>query len=216
MAGSNCAEAADRAPALRARTPRVSGLRLAGRWVAGLLAAGPLLAGCTPSPSTPTPSSPTSTPPPATYPLAPRPVRKGEVPLDPAPVTEGDTVFTLIGLTTGMPTVIGSHAEWPAKGRFARVRLVITNTGRNSVPFDANRQSLRTADGVEHPPDPQAMLIKRQPGKFDLGPTDRLEFDLYYDIPPEAVPESLHAFGGPSLADFADATGILVPIHPTG
>lgn len=175
--------------------------------VAGLVLAG-VLSGCAPAPPPPAPAPPS-------YPLAPRPVRRGEVPLDPAPVTEGDTVFELIGLSTGMPSVIGSHAEWPAKGRFARIRLVITNSGRNSVPFDANRQLLRTADGVEHSPDPQAMLIKRQPGRFDLGPTDRLEFDLYYDVPPDAVPSALHAFGGPSLADFSDSTGVEVPIRPT-
>jgi hypothetical protein len=149
------------------------------------------------------------------YPLAPRPVRKGEVPLDPAPVTEGDTVFELIGLSTGMASVVGSHAEWPAKGQFVRIRLVIANSGRNSVPFDAGRQLLRTADGVEHAPDPQAMLIKRQPATFDLGPTDRLEFDLYYDIATDASPTALHAFGGPSLTDFADATGTQIPITPT-
>ena len=172
---------------------------------AGLLV-GALLAGCAPPPPPPPPA-------PVTYPLAPRPVRRGEVPLDPAPITEGDTVFELIGLSTGMPTVIGSHAEWPAKGQFTRVRLVITNNGRNSVPFDANRQLLRTADGVEHTPDPQAMLIKRQPGKFDLGPTDRLEFDLYYDLPVDARPTALKVFGGPSLADFSDANGVDAPIR---
>ena len=179
------------------------------RSVAGVgLALGVVLAGCAAAP-------PPAPPAPASYPLSPRPVRKGEVPLDPAPVTEGDTVFELIGLSTGMPSVVGSHAEWPAKGRFARIRLVISNSGRNSVPFDANRQLLRTADGVEHAPDPQAMLIKRQPGRFDLGPTDRLEFDLYYDIPPDATPIVLHAFGGPSLSDFSDATGTEVPITPS-
>jgi hypothetical protein len=165
-----------------------------------------LLAGCTTAPPPPAPV--------ATYPLAARPVRNGERPLLPASTTEGDTVFELIGLTTGMPSVVGIPAEWPAKGRFARVRLVISNAGRNSIPFDANRQLLRTADGAEHAPDPQAMLIKRQPGRFELGPTDRLEFDLYYDIPPEASPAALHVFGGASLTDFADATGTEIPLNP--
>jgi hypothetical protein len=171
-----------------------------------VLVLGAALAACTAAPPPP-PAAP------ATYPLAARTVRNGEVPLVPASTTEGDTVFELIGLTTGLPSVIGSHAEWPAKGQFTRVRLVITNNGRNSVPFDANRQLLRTADGVEHTPDPQAMLIKRQPGKFDLGPTDRLEFDLYYDLPVDAKPSALKVFGGPSLADFSDANGVDAPIR---
>ena len=166
-----------------------------------------LVAGCAPTPPPPPP-------PPATYPLTPRPVRNGEVPLAGPATPQGDTSFELIGLTTGMASVVGSHTEWPAKGQYVRIRLVITNTGRNSVPFDANRQLLRTTDGVEHPPDPQAMLIKRQPGEFDLGATDRLEFDLYYDVPKDASPSALHAFGGPSLADFSDATGVVIPIKP--
>ncbi len=178
-----------------------------GRLAGMGLALGIVLAGCAAAPPPPPPA-------PASYPLAPRPVRKGEVPLDPAPVTAGDTIFELIGLSTGMASVVGSHAEWPAKGQFTRIRLVISNSGRNSVPFDANRQLLRTADGVEHPPDSQAMLIKRQPGEFDLGATDRLEFDLYYDVPKDASPSALHAFGGPSLADFSDATGVVIPIKP--
>jgi Domain of unknown function (DUF4352) len=185
----------------------VTAPRVLGRLAGAGLALGVVLAGCAAAPPSPPPA-------PVNYPLAPRPVRKGEVPLDPAPVTAGDTIFELIGLSTGMPSVVGSHAEWPAKGQFTRIRLVISNGGRNSVPFDANRQLLRTADGVEHQPDPQAMLIKRQPGRFDLGANDRLEFDLYYDVPEDASPSALHAFGGPSLADFNDATGVVIPIKP--
>jgi hypothetical protein len=172
-----------------------------------VLVLGAALAACTAAPPPP-PAAP------ATYPLAARTVRNGEVPLVPASTTEGDTVFELIGLTTGLPSVIGSHAEWPAKGQFTRIRLVITNVGRNSVPFDANRQLLITSDGAQHTPDPQAMLIKRQPGRFDVGPTDRLEFDLYYDIAKETTASTLRAFGGPSLADFSDTTGVDIPIRP--
>lgn len=157
-----------------------------------------------------------SDPPPTavSYELGPRTVRPAETPLTPVPATDGDTVFELIGLTTGMDSVLGSHAEWPAKGQFLRIRLVITNSGRNSVPFDANRQLLVTSDGVEHVPDSQAMLIKRQPGRVDLGTTNRLEFDLYYDVPDGAEPATLRAFGGPSLADFTDLTGVDIPIEP--
>jgi hypothetical protein len=160
--------------------------------------------------------APEPAPGPAVYALAPRPVRPDEKPLVPVPTHEGDTVFELIGLTTGMATVLGSHAELPAKGQFVRIRLVISNSGRNSVPFDANRQLLITTDGAEHAPDSQAMLIKRQPGRFDLGQTDRLEFDLYFDIPAGAAPMALRAFGGASLADFSDRTGVDIRIDTGG
>ena len=49
--------------------------------------------------------------------------------------------------------------------------------------------------------------------QFDLGPTDRLEFDLYYDLPVDAKPTALKVFGGPSLADFSDANGVDAPIR---
>ena len=172
------------------------------------LVLGVALAGCA--------GAPQPAPGPAVYELAPRPVRPDEKPLVPAPTPEGDTVFELIGLTTGMASVLGSHAEMPAKGQFVRVRLVVSNTGRNSVPFDANRQLLLTSTGTEHAPDSQAMLIKRQPGRIDIGSANRVEFDLYYDIPKDAVPTALRAFGGPSLADFSDHTGVDIRIDTGG
>ncbi|NMH96146.1 DUF4352 domain-containing protein [Pseudonocardia sp. K10HN5] len=169
-----------------------------------------VLSGCSAAPAG---SVPAPAPAGATYPLPPRPVRPGETPLHIAPATEGDTVFEVIGLTTGMATILGSHAEWPAKGQFVRIRLVVINNGRSSVLFDTNRQLLLTADGQTHVPDSQAMLIKRQPGQFDLGAADRLELDLYYDIPEDGTPTALRAFGGPSLQDLQDTTGVDIPLR---
>jgi ABC-type uncharacterized transport system auxiliary subunit len=164
-----------------------------------------LLAGCAQE-------APPAPPPAPTYEVSPLPVRPEEKALHPVPTTEGDSVFELIGLTTGIKTILGSHAEFPAKGAFIRIRLVVTNNGRNTVPFDANKQTLITADGATRTPDPQAMLIKRQPGQIDIGANDRLEFDLYYDAPPDAQPTALRAFGGATLADFSDTTGVDIPI----
>ena len=164
-----------------------------------------LLAGCSQA-------APPAPPPAPTYEVTPLPLRPQEKALHPVPTTDGDSVFELIGLTTGITTILGSHAEWPAKGAFIRIRLVVTNSGRNTVPFDANKQLLITADGATHTPDPQAMLIKRQPGQIDIGANDRLEFDLYYDAPPDAQPKALRAFGGATLADFSDTTGVDIPI----
>ena len=166
-----------------------------------------LLAGCAQA-------APPAPPPAPTYEVAPLPVRPEEKALHPVPTADGDSEFRLIGLTTGIKTILGSHAEWPAKGAFIRIRVVVTNTGRNTVPFDANRQTLLTADGATHTPDPQAMLIKRQPGQIDIGADDRLEFDLYYDCAPDAQPTALRAFGGATLADFSDTTGVDIPITP--
>ena len=64
--------------------------------------------------------------------------------------------------------------------------------------------------------DSQAMLVKRQPGRIDIGPANLFEFDLYYDIPTDAEPTALRAFGGPSLADFSDRTGVDIAIDAGG
>lgn len=149
-----------------------------------------------------------STPPSATYNVPPETLRPSEVPLQVPTKPVGDTDFTLIALTTGLASLIGSHAEWPATGQFVRVRLIIVNTGRSTVSFDTSRQQMITTDGVSHTPDNQAMQIKRQPSTpFDLGADVRVEFDLYWDIPPDAKPAKLRVFGGPTFSDPTDSTG---------
>jgi hypothetical protein len=165
------------------------------------------LSGCSSAP--PSPVKATS----ATYELGARAVRPDEAALRLPDANNGDTVFTLIGLTTGIPTLVGSHAEYQAKGQFVRVRVVVSSTGRSSVLFDARRQQLVEADGATVLPDEQAMLIKRQPDKFDLGPAVRVEFDLYYDIPKDANPAALRAFGGPTLTDMQNVNGTDIKLN---
>lgn len=148
-----------------------------------------------------------STPAPATYELPPRQVRPDETALKVPPAKNGDTEFTLIGLAAGLPSITGSHTEMPAKGQYVRLRLVVTNTGTSSVLFDTKRQLLVDDQGATHPPDEQAMLIKRQPGQFDLGHSVRVEFDLYWDIPKDRKPVTVRAFGGPTITDMKNANG---------
>ncbi len=168
---------------------------------AGALAA--LAAGCSASPPAPPPNP--------VYQLPPRPARPSETALAMRPTREGDTEFTLIGRTE-LGTILGSHAEFSPKGRYVRIRLVVVNVGRSGVDFDTARQQLITADGVAHDVDGQAMLIKRQPQKFDLGANVRVEFDLYYDLPAGARPVALRVHGGPTLADLIDAESTDIPL----
>jgi len=144
---------------------------------------------------------------PTTYELPPRQVRPDETALKVPPVKNGDTEFTLIGLAAGLPSITGSHTEFPAKGQFVRLRLVVTNTGTSSVLFDTKRQLLVDDQGTAHAPEEQAMLIKRQPGQFDLGHGVRVEFDLYWDVPKDRKPVTLRAFGGPTITDMKNLTG---------
>ncbi|GAB3449575.1 DUF4352 domain-containing protein [Actinophytocola sediminis] len=155
--------------------------------------------------------SPAST----TYQQDSRPVRPDEVALRGEAVVDGDTSFTLIGLTTDLARLIGSHVEFePENGQFIRVRLVVVNVGRSGVLFDTGRQLLVLTDGTTHAPHRSTMMVKRQPDTIDLGAGVRVEFDLYYDVPADAEPAALRAFGGPTLSDMKDAEGTDIPITP--
>ncbi|MFC5052341.1 DUF4352 domain-containing protein [Saccharothrix xinjiangensis] len=146
------------------------------------------------------------------YPVPVGTARPDEVVLRVPTTADGDTAFTLVGLTTGMPTLIGSHAEFHAKGQFVRVRMSVVNNGRSSVSFAARRHVLVDGGGGEHEADEQAMLVKRQPDVVDLGANVRLEYDAYYDIPAGAEPRALRVYGGPTLTDLKDATGTEIPL----
>ncbi|MFI9011712.1 DUF4352 domain-containing protein [Actinosynnema sp. NPDC053489] len=148
----------------------------------------------------------------ATYPVPPETVRPDEKPLKIPTTSDGDTAFTLVGLTTEMPTLIGSHAEFHAKGQFVRIRMSVINNGRSSVSFAARRHVLVDDHQAEHTVDTQAMTIKRQPETIDLGANVRLEYDVYYDVPTDVKPLALRVFGGPTLTDLKDETGTEIPL----
>ncbi|RSN55377.1 hypothetical protein DMH01_34290 [Amycolatopsis sp. WAC 04182] len=141
------------------------------------------------------------------YDLPAREVRPDETALHLSPATNGETEFSLIGLAAGLPSLTGSHAEFEAKGQFVRLRLVVTGKGLSGILFDTRRQQLVTDSGAVIAVDNQAMTIKRQPDKFELGRGVRVEFDLYFDLPKEAKPVLLRAFGGPTLTDMKNLTG---------
>ncbi|AIG75602.1 Conserved putative secreted protein [Amycolatopsis japonica] len=141
------------------------------------------------------------------YDLPAREVRPDETALHLPPALNGETEFSLIGLAAGLPSLTGSHAEFEAKGQFVRLRLVVTGKGLSGILFDTRRQQLITDSGAVIAVDNQAMTIKRQPDKFELGRGVRVEFDLYFDLPKEAKPVLLRAFGGPTLTDMKNLTG---------
>jgi len=159
-----------------------------------------LLAGCSGGEPQQAPAKPV-------YDLPAREVRPDETALRLPPSTNGETEFSLIGLAAGLPSLTGSHAEFDAKGRFVRIRLVVTGKGLSGILFDTRRQQLVTDSGAVIAVDDQAMTIKRQPDKFELGRGVRVEFDLYFDAPKEAKPVVLRAFGGPTLTDMKNLTG---------
>lgn len=177
---------------------------------AAVLAVGSGAAGCGDATVEAGPESAAS--PVATYPVPAQTVRPDEKPLKIPTTSDGDTAFTLLGLTAELPTIIGSHAEFHAKGQFVRIRLSVVNNGRSSAAFDARRHVLVDDHDVEHAVDEQAMTIKRQPEKLDLGANVRLEYDVYYDLPKDAKPLALRVYGGPTLTDLQDATSTEIPL----
>ncbi|MFI9814377.1 DUF4352 domain-containing protein [Saccharothrix variisporea] len=177
------------------------------RWVLGIAAvlSVAVCTGCTdvPAASEPPPASAS-----ATYPVPNVPVRPDEKVLRVPTAGDGEVAFTLLGLTTELPSLVGSHAEMPAsQGQFVRIRMSVINNGRSSVSFNARKHVLVDDKKKEYEVDLQAMLIKRQPDMLDLGANVRLEYDVYYDIPKDSKPLGIKVFGGPTLADPQDASG---------
>jgi hypothetical protein len=139
-------------------------------------------------------------------------VRDGETALSGTTVRSGDLAFTPIGLRAGMPDLVGSHADIRAKGQFIRIRLVTENRGRTTQTFNSRKQLLVTTDGSTHPPDLDAMLVKRQPDSIDVGSAVRIELDLWYDVPRDDRVRALRLVGTPSVGAVSDPPGVDVAL----
>lgn len=150
-----------------------------------------MLAGCSARPSPKGGSSPT-------YRLPGRAVRVAETPLPYRPVVDGLVTFAAIGIRDRMEFITGTHADMPARGAFVRIRVIVENGYPHTQTFDTSKQLIVTADGRTQPPDIAAMEVERQPDKIDIGARDRLELDLYYDIPKNTTARAIHFFGQPT------------------
>lgn len=134
-------------------------------------------AGCSADPETrAAPAGPT-------YQEAPRTARPLETPLASAGATGSQATVTVLGLRTDLPTLVGTHAEWPAKGEYCRLRVGLDNGSTTFREFGTERLLLVTGDGRTHQPDYDAMNIARQPKVATVPAQGRLEMDLWYDVP---------------------------------
>jgi hypothetical protein len=113
------------------------------------------------------------------------------------PVEDGTLQFQVVGFTSRIPVITGTHAEWYPHGVYMRVRIVATDTGLDAAFLETRSQELIDSAGRRYHPDPDAMRIKRQPDEVDLGPSDRVELDLWYDVPIGTKARTVQLFGSP-------------------
>jgi hypothetical protein len=118
-------------------------------------------------------------------------LRTREIALTGPPVRTGKITVTPVAMRGGMIEVIGTHGEFFAHGRFCRVRIALTNADTYAHDLHTADQRLRTTDGKLVAPSRDAQGIMRQPDEVTVGRQVRIEYDLYFDIPVNAVADAL-------------------------
>ncbi|MCW2877676.1 MAG: hypothetical protein JWQ95_1776 [Sphaerisporangium sp.] len=171
------------------------------------VAASMTLSGCSSGPGKTAPS------PSPTYVIPAQTARAEETVITEKPVVDGQMRFRVLGFHDGMPIMFGSHAEWNAKGQYARVRVLIESTDRTNQKFDAKQQLLVASDGRTFHVDNFAQAIKRQPDEIPVGSFVRMEFDLWYDIPKDVKATRIRFFADPPLGAIGPSKGVDVRLR---
>jgi len=142
---------------------------------------------------------------PTSYPDPGQTVREHEKALPGKTIKIGEVDYAAIGLQTDIFSVTGSHADVPAKGRYARVRIMMTNRGRDRHDLDLNKQFLVTRDGKTYKISYDAMQVARGPATpFSIARDEVRSFDLWYDIPVGAKVKALRITGDASSSKLSD------------
>jgi hypothetical protein len=118
-----------------------------------------------------------------TYLLPPHTVRPSEIPVPSASAASGLLAFTVLGIRAHLPALTGTHAEFRAKGEFVRIRIAVQNIGATFYDLRTSQQLLLTDDGAARAPDLPTMEVTRQPDQISLGAQDRIEVDMWWDVP---------------------------------
>lgn len=133
----------------------------------------------------------------------------------PAPVVTGARVrdghidFDVLAVQAPIRSIIGTHAEFEPHGQYVRVRVAVQNPDSTFHGLRTDAQALLDTAGQRVEPSIDAMRIKRQPDDIDLGAGNRLEFDLWFDLPDGATPAALLV-----RADGCGRTLALPPARP--
>lgn len=125
----------------------------------------------------------------ATPPPAPPTTTVAEYVRTPTDCTE--LAVTALAVEPGIGYVVGTHAEWLPKGQFVRIRVAITNNDRTFHTTRTADYQLYDVRDAAHPISVDAIRIKRQPDEMPIGAGNRLEMDLWYDIPLDTTARDL-------------------------
>jgi hypothetical protein len=127
-------------------------------------------------------------------------LRLHEVAVHAPAVRDGDMMMQVLGFTQGITVITGTHAEWYPKGVYMRVRILAQDVGLDATFLMTRQQELVDSAGHTLLPDQNGMRIKRQPDQVALGPSDRIELDLWYDVPVGTKAHAVRLFGSPPSA----------------
>lgn len=117
----------------------------------------------------------------------------------PVPATRGPRVrdghidFEVLGVTAPIRSIVGTHAEFTPQGEYVRVRVAVKNPDSTFHDVITDDERLLDVTGRSFEPSVDAMRIKRQPDDINLGSGNRLEFDLWFDVPDGDTPRMLLA-----------------------
>ena len=103
----------------------------------------------------------------------------------------GELTYQPLRMACGVSEVVGSHAEWPAKGQFCEIRGTVGNWDAQTHEWDSSKTELLTTDGRKIPMSVDAMEVKRQPDQLVIGSEVHYEFDVYYDVPRDATVKAI-------------------------
>jgi hypothetical protein len=135
-------------------------------------------------------------------------LRPGEAPGPPEAVHDGDIRIAVLGWGGGLVAVWGPHADWLADGQYCRFRLRLENAGLQVQRYEAAAQELLTEEHGSFRANLNAVQISDQPVSLELRRSDAQEFDVWFDIPKDAVAVALRLRGRP------ESPGTLLQLPP--
>jgi hypothetical protein len=123
------------------------------------------------------------------------PLADGDVAQPAEPVAVGHLRMDVLAARCGILAVTGTHAEFIPEQPLCRARLRVVSVDSSSHSFSTRDQLLVLDDGTTVPPSRDAMLIKRQADKIELGARNAVELDVWWSVPDGRKPVAVRLVG---------------------